>query len=263
MKKTIKNNGLMRRLLMTGAVLGLLSLWVIGMNRTADLRIADITIDIDQIEGERSLISEKDVMRLITEDLPNDITFQRITDIDISTIEGMLNSDTRILNAEVFIDAHQKLNVEIIQRRPILRVMNQQGDQFYVDQSGSYVRTVNQKATRVPVVTGYVESLDAHGHVAFAPRLERAYQVITEARKDPVLKALIEQVHVEKKNRITIIPKIGDERIILDHMDSLKDKLSNLKQFYRELARTNSWEKYNQIDISYNDQVVVENSDNP
>ena len=178
-------------------------------------------------------------------------------------IEHTLNADTRILNAEVFIDAKKDLVIDIVQRRPILRVMNQHGDQFYVDQSGSYVRTVDKKATRVPVVTGYVESLDPEGHVAFAPRLQNAFHVVLESRKDPVLRALIEQVHVEKNQRIIIIPKIGDDHIVLDHTDGLSKKLSNLRQFYRELARTDSWDKYNEINISYNNQIVVKNSENP
>jgi len=243
-------------------VIGLLSVWIIGINRTANLRIEDIQVHIDQIEGEKNLLSVGDIERLIKEDLPNDITFQSITDIDVSMIEHMLNVDTRILNAEVYIDAKKELVIDIIQRRPILRVMNQHGDQFYVDQSGSYVRTVDKKATRVPVVTGYVESLDPDGHVGFKPRLQSAFQVIIESRKDPVLRALIEQVHVEENKRIVIIPKIGDDHIVLDHTDRLSEKLSGLRQFYRELARTDSWDKQDEIDISYNGMIVVRNSEN-
>jgi len=262
-RKSSKTGKLWKQVLSSALVLGLLCLWVIGINRTANLRIESINVHVDDVSGERNLITVKDIERLIKEDLPNDITFQSITDIDISMIENMLNADTRVLYAEVFIDAKQNLVVDIIQRRPILRVMNQEGDQFYVDQSGSYVQTVDKKATRVPVVTGYVESLDPQGHVAFTPRLQSAFEVITESRKEPMLKALIEQVHIEKNKRIVIIPKIGDEHIVLDHTDGLKEKLSNLRQFYRELARTDSWDKYNEINISYNNQIVVRNSDNP
>ena len=252
-----------RRVLGIALVIGLLSVWVIGINRTANLRVQEIQVNIDKVEGEKNLIAVSDIERLIKEDLPNDITFQSITDIDISMIEHMLIADTRILSAEVYIDAKKDMVIDIIQRRPILRVMNQHGDQFYVDQSGSYVRTVDKKATRVPVVTGYVESLEADGHVAFNPRLQHAFQVVLESRKDPVLKALIEQVHVEKNQRIIIIPKIGDDHIVLDHTDGLAEKLSNLRQWYKELAKTNSWDKYNEFNISYNDQVVVKNTENP
>jgi len=262
-KKSTGKSKVWRQVLAVALVIGLLSVWIIGINRTASLRIENIQVNIDKVEGERNLISVGDIERLIKEDLPNDITYQRITDIDIGMIEHMLNADTRILNAEVFIDAKKDLVIDIIQRRPILRVMNQHGDQFYVDQSGSYVRTVDKKATRVPVVTGYVETLEPDGHVAFNPRLQEAFQVILESRKDPVLRALIEQVHVEKSKRIIIIPKIGDDHIVLDHTDGLSEKLSNLRQFYKELARTDSWDKYNEINISYNNQIVVRNSENP
>ena len=70
-------------------------------------------------------------------------------------------------------------------------------------------------------------------------------------------------MHVEKNQRIIIIPKIGDDHIVLDHTDGLAEKLSNLRQWYKELAKTNSWDKYNEFNISYNDQVVVKNTENP
>lgn len=262
-RKSSKSEGLIKRLLTGVAVVGLLVLWMMAINRTSSMRVSDMDIIIDEQKGEKNLLSKNDVIRLIKEDLPNDISYQSITDIDITMIEQMLNADTRILNAEVYVDAKYHLVLDIIQRRPILRVMNQSGDQFYVDQSGSYVRTVDKKAARVPVVTGYVETLDANGHVAFAPRLQNAYQVVDESRKDRVLRALIEQIHVEKSGRIIIIPKIGDEHIVLDHIDGLSQKLKNLKLFYRELARTDGWNRKDEIDISYNDQVVFRNSENP
>ena len=43
----------------------------------------------------------------------------------------------------------------------------------------------------------------------------------------------------------------------------LNEKLADLKDFYRQLARTNDWDKYDEIDISYKNQVVVRNNKNP
>lgn len=249
--------------LLNGGIMALLCLWIISINRTSSLFVNDVLVHLDAVEGERDLISAKNIKTLITKELPNDVMHQRVVDVDISTIESMLRADTRILSAEVFVDAHQNLVVEAVQRRPILRVMNQHNDQYYIDQSGAYVRKVDKKATRVPVVTGYVEPLKPSGDITKLPRLTKAYKIIMLTRKDPVLKALIEQVHFEKEGRIVLIPKIGDDKIVIDHLDQLEKKLENLKLFYKQLAMTDSWEKYDEINISYHNQVVPRNSDNP
>lgn len=264
MKKMTKgHNSLIREIAVNAAIVALLCLWVMSINRTADQFISGISVALDHEEGERDLISIKNVKTLIKEELPYAVDHQPIGKLDIATIEQMLRADTRIFNAEVFVDAHYKLVVEIEQRRPILRVMNLQNDQFYIDQSGAYVRKVSKKATRVPVVTGYVETMKQGTDLSKLPKLNQAFDIVTKLRKDPVLKALIEQIHFEKSKRIVLIPKIGKEKIILDHVDQLEKKLENLKTFYRHLAKTDGWEKFEEIDISYHNQVVPRDLDNP
>ncbi len=262
-KMTKRHYSLIRQVAVNAAIIGLLCLWVMSINRTSDLFISGIDVTMDHEEGERDLISVKNVKTLIKEELPYEVFHQSISRLDIGTIERMLRADTRIFNAEVFVDAHYNLVVEIEQRRPILRVMNQQNDQFYIDQSGAYVRKVSNKATRVPVVTGYVETMKQGADLSKLPRLTKAYEIVTELRKDPVLKALIEQIHFEKSKRIVLIPKIGKEKIILDHVDQLEKKLEKLKVFYRHLAITDSWDKYDEIDISYHKLVYPRKLDNP
>jgi len=258
-----KQRLLVRQIGLHALVIGLLAVWLIAINRTADQYLSGVKVIVDQIEGERDLITNKDIKHLITRELPNDVMTQSITRIDIGMIEEMLRADTRIFKVEVFVDAHQQLVAEVIQRRPVLRVINQEDDQYYVDQAGDYIRRVQNKASRVPVITGYVEPYGTDKDINKLPRLKKAFDITMQIRKDPVLRALVEQIHFEKNSRIVLIPKIGDEKIILDHIDQLDEKLDNLKEFYKYLARTNSWDKYNAIDISYSKQVVIPNSENP
>lgn len=254
---------LVRRIALNLGVIGLLCLWFMSINRTSVQLLSGVEVLVDKIEGERNLITKGDIHRLVTKELPNDIMAQKITRVDIGMIESLLRSDTRIFSAEVFIDAHQKLVVDVVQRRPVLRVMNHKNDQFYVDQGGDFVRKVDDKASRVPVITGYVESYDQDKTLDKLPRLKSAFDMVTQIRKDVVLRALIEQIHFEKDARIVLIPKIGDEKIIIDHLDQFERKLNNLKTFYKHLAKTDGWEKYEEIDISYYNQVVPRNLNNP
>ena len=245
------------------SVILLCCLWVFGINQTSARYLNSIVVDVDHVEGEKDLITVNDIKHIVTKELPNDVMSQRLTRIDLNAIETLLLADTRIFDVQVFIDAHQQLSIEVVQRRPVMRVMNQQGDQFYVDQAGEYVRKVNSRASRVVVITGYVESFDSAKEIEKLPKLNTAFKITNEIGKDTVIKALIESIHFEKNGRIILTPKIGNEKIIIDHIDELSEKLSDLKDFYRQLARTNDWDKYDEIDISYKDQVVVRNYKKP
>lgn len=253
---SVTHRRLLQRLLLLLVTVGMLSLWILGINRTESLGVSDVQVNIDKEEGIRDLITVDDVTFMIEKGLPNDISVQSLRDIDITMIEEMLLSDSRIYTAEVYMDAHQVLKVDIVQRRPVLRVMNKQGDQYYLDQIGTYVAQADFRAVRVPVVTGYVESLQPMESILPDQKLSIAFDIVMRIRKDEFLSALVEQITFEKNDRIILIPKVGNEKIILDHIDDLDSKLKNLKDYYKEVAKSNSWDKYDEIDISYRKQVV-------
>lgn len=261
MNKKYKN--LVRQMALHATVIGLLFLWILGIERTSVQFINEIVVQIDQMEDVNDLVTTEDIHLYVTKELPNDILNQKINRIDFEMIERLLSKDSRIHNVEVFLDAKNDLVIEVIQRRPILRVMNYKSDQYYIDQSGHYIRKGDYRATRVPVVTGYVEDFAPNQELEDTPKLNDAYLITKTIRKDKVLTALIEQIHFEKNGRIILIPKIGTEKIILDHMDELDIKLGQLKTFYRELARTDSWGKYKEIDISYKSVVYGRNPEQP
>ncbi len=259
----VKHRKLIQQILMACAVIGMLSLWILGIQRTTTLKITNVEVHIDNKEGIRDLITAKEIERMVDKDLPNDIRMQAIRSIDIEEVEQMLLGDTRIHKVEVYIDAKQSLNIDIVQRRPILRVMNRSGQQFYIDQQGTYVALSEYRAVRVPVVTGRVESLNPGKKIRKNTHLYTAFNIVNQLSEDPFLSALIEQIYFEKGNRILLIPKIGDEKIVLDHIDDLPNKLKNLKEFYKELAKINAWGKYDEIDISYRKQVIGRNPVTP
>jgi len=161
------------------------------------------------------------------------------------------------------VDAQQNMIVDIVQRRPVLRVINEQGEQYYVDQIGNYIRKGDYRAIRVPVATGYVENYSSNETLEKTPKLNNAFEIAVAIRKDPVLLALIEQMHFDKDGGIVLIPKIGKEKIILNHIDELEIKLGQLKAFYRELAKTDGWGKFKEIDISYKNVVYGRNPEQP
>ncbi|MCD8495578.1 MAG: hypothetical protein LRY45_02455 [Bacteroides graminisolvens] len=70
--------------------------------------------------------------------------------------------------------------------------------------------------------------------------------------------ALIEQIYVSNANEFTLIPKVGDQKIIFGKYEDVITKLENLKIFYQEALPYEGWQKYRTINVKYKGQVVCE-----
>jgi len=70
---------------------------------------------------------------------------------------------------------------------------------------------------------------------------------------------LIGQVYLEKNGDFVLIPIIGDLKIIFGSAysdDQVKDKFTRLKIFFKEGLPYEGWDKYSEINLIYNGQVV-------
>jgi cell division protein FtsQ len=235
----------------------LLLLWIKSINRTAQSSISALEIVLDKDEEMRDLVTIDEIETLITNGYKNDLAVEPLNRLDLALLEKIVSADTRVNKAEAFVDANRRLIVDVEQRRPIARVINEDGSAYYLDQQGSYIELSRYRAVRVPVITGRYERFNDRDSIGSKPFLNMVFQLVLEIRKDPFLKSLIEQIHREPTGRLLLIPKVSDEKIVLEYTDNLDKKLSNLKEFYKShLSKNNDWGKYEEIVISYKNQVI-------
>lgn len=77
--------------------------------------------------------------------------------------------------------------------------------------------------------------------------------------EDPFTKSLVEQIYIDDQGQFSLVPKVGNEKIVIGKLNNLKDKLSRLKFFYQEGLRYEGWNVYQTIDFKNDDQVVCKN----
>jgi cell division protein FtsQ len=70
----------------------------------------------------------------------------------------------------------------------------------------------------------------------------------------------IEQLYVNQKREIEMIPRVGNQKIILGNADSLQVKFRNLYAFYKKAIPNVGWDTYKTINIKYTNQVIGERS---
>jgi cell division protein FtsQ len=182
---------------------------------------------------------------------------RRMVNININDLENKLKSNPFIEFAKVYADMDGVINVEISQRQPILRVMNRFDQDFYVDQHGLKMPLSANFTARVLVANGYIDELFANRvdtlHTALAMELFKTADYI---RKDSLWDAQIAQIYVNKDHEIELIPRVGNNRILLGDSDSLATKFHNLLVFYKKALPRVGWDAYKVINIKYANQVI-------
>jgi cell division protein FtsQ len=182
---------------------------------------------------------------------------RRMEDINIHDLEKRLRANAFIEFAKVYADMDGIINVEISQRQPVLRLINQYDQDFYVDQHGLKIPLSANFTARVLVANGYIEELFANRvdtlHTDLAKQLFKAAEYI---RKDSLWDAQVAQVYINKDHEIELVPRVGNNRILMGNADSLDTKFRNLLIFYKKALPQVGWDAYKTINIKYANQVV-------
>lgn len=192
----------------------------------------------------------------------NTLVGKKLEDINIQELEKTLQANPFIEFAKVFADMDGVVNVEVRQRQPILRIMNRFGQDFYVDQYGLKIPLSANFTAPVLVATGTIDEVFINRidtlHTAMAKFL---FETADYIRRDSLWDAQIEQIYVNANHEIELIPRVGNQRILLGNTDSLDKKFKNLLIFYQKAIPKVGWDAYKVINIKYANQVVAIKSD--
>lgn len=182
---------------------------------------------------------------------------QKLENINIQQLENKLKANPFIEFAKVYYEMDGVLRVDVSQRQPILRVMNHYDMDFYIDQHGLKIPLSSNFTAKVLVANGYIDELFANKvdslHTQLAKDLFRTADFI---RKDSLWDAQIAQIYVNNEREIELIPRVGNQRILIGNADSLQVKLGNLLAFYKQVLPQVGWDKYSKINIKYTNQVI-------
>lgn len=209
-------------------------------------------------DGE-ALVTEAELLDLLAASFIKPMNELSLTDIDVQRVEGILEGQAFVADADAFVDDDLQLNIIITQRVPLLRIMAENGQNYYLDEDGVRMPTSATHTARVPVASGNVvlwqdDFMTDEGH-----QLYKLVELAHFLRKDYFLSALVEQVYINTKGELILAPKVGDQVIFLGRYQKEKtqERLRRLKTFYREGLPYEGWRKYKSFDLRYADQVVA------
>lgn len=170
-----------------------------------------------------------------------------VGELNPSLIEHTLRENPYVKDAQVYFTSDAKLHLDVRQREPYLRVYAP--DPFYLDEDGR----------RLPVNTAYpcrLRVCTMEGK-ATEERLARVFALEGLLRRDSLLDAMIDQMHLNRRDEIELISKVGVQRIQLGTFDRVEEKLANTVLFYRKGMPLGGWDRYAVLNLKYKGQVVA------
>lgn len=187
---------------------------------------------------------------------------RNLVGINLHQIEEQIKSNPYIAFAKVYADMDGVISISIKQRQPILRVINAAGQDYYVDRNGLKMPLSPNFTANVLVANGNImEHFSGKVDTLITSLAEDLYKTALYIKKDTLWEAQIEQLFVNKRKDIEMIPRVGNQRIILGSADSIEVKMKNLLIFYKKAMPKVGWDTYSTINIKYANQIVCERRD--
>lgn len=240
---------------------GLFILAVFGLISAADSRshgtIHKVLVNIKPLENDVLLIKNEDLAKLLNKSYDLKLKNQKVEKLNLTKIEQAIEKNDFVEDAQVYIDARNNLQINVTQKTPILRVILNDNSTFFIDNSGKKLPVSKQAVLRLPVLTG---SLPAFRNAMIKEKknpYSKAFNIILAIQKDPFMYALTEQIVVDENKDISIIPKLGNHKIILGNAEDLEEKFKKLEIFYKQGMPPEGWNIYKEINLKFKDQIVA------
>lgn len=217
---------------------------------------------------ENQFIDEDDIKNFFIE--RNDpIINSEIKNVNVNALEKALNSHPAIETSDISVDINGDVKVEITQRTPLVRVINMDGESYYIDTKTRLMPLSDKFTARVLVVNGNIAEPFARRYkftvdqIAENPTfkelsmLDDIYEMADYIAKDTLLHSLIHQMSINEEKEFELFPSVGNHKIVFGDATDIAEKFENLKLFYSKgLNKTDNWNKYSTISLKYKNQVV-------
>lgn len=220
-------------------------------------KVSKVMVYIQPLEGEVTLVTKPMIGTLLRHDFKQKIKGTQVAELNMTAIEKIIEKNNYVKDAQVYLDARNTLHIKVFQRNPVLRVISTNEPSFYIDQEGVKIPFRKDAVMRLPVLTGdfpvYKPGMALSGKSTYSD----VFKLVTAINEDPFMKALTEQIIVDKEEGLCIYPKLGQHRIIFGNADRVQQKFKKLEVFYKQAMPKDGWNIYSEINLKYKDQVVA------
>lgn len=225
--------------------------------RQSRASVQDISVKMVNI-SENHFLDESDIMRLMELNKEN-LKGASLDQVDMREVERKIMREPFVEDAQLYSDLKGNLMVKTSLRRPIARIVRNDGPDGYIAEDGTVMPTSDKFTSRVILISGeYVHQLVKQKNLNTSDEGKQLVELIETIRDDEFWSAQIAQLDIDRKMRITLLPQVGDETIEFGKPENIDTKFGKLMIFYKEILPRMGWNKYSRVNLEYEGQIVAE-----
>ena len=223
-----------------------------------DILCRQIRININD-SLEVGFVTSDQIMDIIHPD-PATLLGKPIHTINIGDLEDKLHKIRSIRTAEVYYTVEGHLTVDINQRKPLVRIIDNSGASYCIDTEGYLIPLTGQYVPHLLIANGNIKTIDRKvSHISDLKNNEilgDIFRLSNHLNEDAFLLAQVVQVYVNSKNEFELIPRVGSHVILLGDMNEFEARLKKLRTLYEQGFSTVGWNQFEIINLKYENQVV-------
>ena len=254
---------ILKKVLLIQAVITVVMLFVFTLmsaeRHQKNLVCSSIQVRIDYESG-MSFLTTDEIVSKINFLADGDAIGKPLPSLDLRAIEHGLMKDPFVDKAKVYIDHARVLHADIIQKQPILRVMNNDGVGYYISDKNDKIPLCPTFTAHIPLAIGAVETHENVDRDSIV--LSQLFALARYMQTDTLIGAMIDHAYVLPDGQFELYPKFGYHTIEFGPADeTMTEKFEKLKIFYKDGLAKVGWEKYKTINLKYHGQVVCQKTE--
>ncbi len=231
-----------------------------------DLLCNEIKINIID-SANTKFIGQEDIITILLQN-NQEILGYPVNQINLKELENLLINHHAIKNSELYVTEKGKLNIEIIQHTPVVRIINKMNMGYYIAEDGSIMPLTHNFSPFVIVASGNITEpsfhrplnnildIDTTGLNRKEKVLYNVFRLVKYIYKDEFWRSQIVQIYVNKKYEFELIPRVGPHIIAFGDISYYKEKFEKLKTLYLEGFNKTGWNNYTTLNLKFENQIV-------
>ncbi len=223
------------------------------------------SVDINIADSlSKRFIEKRDVLEILSKNKKLPLG-SPVSGINTNEIEKLVLANSLVKACNVYATIDGKINIELWQREPVVRIIDKRNKSYYLDSEGSVIKMSERFTPHILVVTGNINTPFSHKSIeniynrkynGKAEKLREIHEMAMFISHDEFWDSQIVQMYVDKNGEFEIVPRIGPHLILLGKKENYKKKFKKLWVFYKEGLNNVGWNQYLKINLKYKDQIV-------
>ena len=170
---------------------------------------------------------------------------------EISSLENELENMSHIESAEIYFSVNGEVSLSYYEFKPVVRVFNSENQSYYLDHNCKRIPLSEKYTADIILFTGFTENIKDHLILDLAKKIT----------SNKFLSNQVSEVFINESSEAFFIPVIGNHKIKLGSFNNLEVKIKKMMTFYDKIIPKHGWEKYSEINLEYQNQIICLKND--